>query len=108
MRVQKRSYTVEFRAEAVALYRRSDRSIRRVAEDLGVNHHTLQHWIDQDNMSRKKSPPRPFVPPPNETAEQKVARLERELEKAKRENARLLEDREILKKAAAFFAKESG
>jgi transposase len=107
MRAQGRTYTDEFRAEAVALYRRTDRSVAKVADDLGVNHHTLRYWLKLDAMKQKKRAPRPTTPPANETAEQKVARLERELEKLKRENARLQEDREILKKAAAFFAKES-
>jgi len=76
MRAQGRTYTDEFRAEAVALYRRTDRSVTKVADDLGVN-----HWLKRDAMKQKKRAPRPTTPPANETAEQKVVRLERELEK---------------------------
>lgn len=107
MRAQKRTYTDEFRAEAVALYRRSDRTVKQVAGDLGINHHTLREWLERDAMKRKKNSPRPQAPPATETLAEKVVRLERELTKLQRENARLQEDREILKKAAAFFAKES-
>lgn len=48
-----RTYTDEFRAEAVALYRRTDRSVTKVADDLGVNHHTLRYWLKLDAMSRR-------------------------------------------------------
>jgi len=103
-----KTHTEEFRAEAVALYRRTDRSIKQLAEDLGVNHWTLRYWVDQDEMKRKKKQaPRAAVAPAKETAEQRLARLERENAKLHRENEQLRMDREILKKAAAFFAKES-
>jgi transposase len=102
------SYPEEFRAEAVALYRRTDRSIKQVAEDLGVSYLTLRHWVDQDAMKRKKhQAPRATTAPTKETVEQKLARFERENAKLQRENEQLRMDREILKKAAAFFAKES-
>ena len=106
MRAQNR-YTIEFRNEAVALCRRTDRSLREVAGDLGVNHWTLRSWVDQDTMKRKKRAPVGPPVPKNETIEQRLARVERENGKLLRENERLKEDREILKKAAAFFAKES-
>ena len=108
MRATKASYTDEFRAEAVAMYRSSDRTTRQVADDLGVNHLTFLGWIDRDNMKRKKQKPRDIAKvPPNETLKEKVARLEKEMTKLERRNAQLEMDRAILKKAAAFFAKES-
>jgi transposase len=108
MRVQMKRYTEEFRTDALALLRRSDRSLVQVAADIGMNHWTLREWYRQDEMRRKKKD-RPAVvrPPSNETLEEKVARLEREVARLQRANQQLEMDREILKKAAAFFAKES-
>ena len=108
MRATTASYTDEFRAEAVAMYRSTDRTGREVADALGINHQTFTGWVKQDNVKRKKSQPR-GVPkrPPHETLEQKVARLEKENARLERRNAQLEMDRAILKKAAAFFAKES-
>lgn len=111
MRGEKRSYrryTDAFRDETVALYRRGERSVKEVARDLGMNPWTLRDWVTEDSMKRKKQPPKTKpVNAADETQAEKVARLERELARVERENARLREDREILKKAAAFFAKES-
>ena len=102
-----KTYTGQFRADAVAMCERGDRSIRQVAADLGVNHWTLRDWVrrkEAEQMARKG--PREQVPE-KETLEQKTARLEREVARLTTENERLQMDREILKKAAAFFAKES-
>lgn len=107
MRGQRRTYTDAFREQAVTLYRRGGRTVGEVAYDLGMNYWTLREWLSQDAMKRKKPSARPKADTPNETLQEKAARLERELAKLERENERLREDREILKKAAAFFAKES-
>jgi len=107
MRAKKASYTDEFRSEAVGLYLRTDRTVREVANDLGINRWTLRYWIERDEMKRKKRPASSTAAPKEETVEQRVARLEREKSQLLKENERLKEDREILKKAAAFFAKES-
>ena len=101
MRAHVRTYTIDFKTEAVALYRRTDRSVRAIASELGVNHWTLRYWIDQDGMKRKRPmPPRP-VASKTETLDERLARLERENKELLRENEQLKEDREILKKAAA-------
>ena len=108
MRAKKQTYTDEFRAQSIGLYRRTDRSVKQVAADLGLNHWTLKNWIKQDAMKRKKdSTPRRAGVTGTETQQEKLARLEKENARLQREVDRLLEDREILKKAAAFFAKES-
>lgn len=105
MRVTK--YSEQFRADAVAMCERGDRSVRQVAVDLGLSHWTLREWVRRYQMERKsKAPQRPGAPA-NESVEEKVRRLERELARLERENARLQQDREILIKAAAFFARES-
>lgn len=110
------SYSPEFRADAVELLRRSDRSIRQVADDLGISDETLRDWYKRDEMKKKakrpgKGPPVGTIVPPDalkdETMEDRAARLERENVALRKENDSLRMDREILKKAAAFFAKES-
>ena len=110
MRASAPRYTPEFRSDAVELLKRTDRSFRQVAEDLGVSLWSLRCWYKQDQMAKrpKKVPLKArAAPPASETAEQKLLRLERENERLRKENDQLKEDREILKKAAAFFAKEN-
>ena len=105
-----RSYPPEFRTEAVALMRRRDCSYVEVAQELGVNQHTLRGWYMADLMARKKSKNPTTLQgeaPAGESADEKVQRLERENAKLRKQVERLEEDRAILKKAAAFFAKES-
>jgi len=92
MRANRTTYTDEFRSDAVSLCRRGDRSLRQVAFDLGVNHWTLRDWYRLDEMkrSKKKNSRSPLVTPPkDETAEDKIRRLERELVRLQRVNAQL-------------------
>lgn len=115
MRVrQQRRYEPEFRDQAVGLVERTHRTLRDVAESLGVPEPTLRNWYNQEmarRRSRSKAAPRVAVSgasaSPTETAQQKLARLERENTALRKEVDDLKLDREILKKAAAFFAKES-
>lgn len=107
MRVRN-EYDENFRTDALNLIRRGDRSINQVARDLGVNHWTLRSWCKNDAMAkRKKKAQAAGQPTAAEDAEQKLKRLERENARLQKENESLRMDREILKKAAAFFAKES-
>jgi transposase len=112
MRVkQKRAkqYPLEFREECVALMGRDKRTYEQLGRDLGVNPETLRGWYN-DAMAKKKKPPRqsgPEATPKEESPEAKLARLERENARLERENAALRMDKEILKKAAAFFAREN-
>jgi transposase-like protein len=107
MRVRNQ-YTDEFRTEAVQLVREPGRSLRGVAEALGVSHWTLRDWYRRDEMTRRsKARPPTSAAPAQETAEQKARRLEREVDLLRKEIDALRVDREILKKAAAFFAKEN-
>jgi transposase len=99
-------FTKEFRSDALKLIERGDRSIAQIARDLGINHWTLRNWCKSDPVLRKAKAAA-ATPPANESTEQRVARLERENERLRKENESLRTDREILKKAAAFFAKES-
>ena len=89
-------YPEEFNAEAVHLARSSpERSIRQLAYELGVVDQTLRNWIKQAQINRgeREGP----------TTEERE-----ELRRLRRENKILRQEREILKKAAAFFAKEDG
>jgi transposase len=86
-------YPPEFRREALELVR-SGRSIRDVAESLGVSEQTLRNWSRQDDVDAGR-------------AEGLTTDEREELRRLRRENRRLQQEREILKKAAAFFARET-
>jgi transposase len=114
MRVPKvrRFYDLSFQEDAVALLERTDRPIRGVARDLGVPYMTLHGWYKRAMAKKgKRSSVQdmalPIKNPSAEAPEEKIARLEREVAVLRKENDSLKVDRAILKKAAAFFAKES-
>jgi transposase len=112
MRVVSR-YSETFKEDALAVLERTDRSLAAVARDLGLVPHTLRYWYKQAEMAKKgkkavtSRAALPVRDPASETPEQKIARLERENAALRKKNAELEMDRAILKKAAAFFAKES-
>jgi transposase len=88
-------FTPEFRDEAVRLAQTSGRSRREIASDLGIGLSTLWNWID-----RRRN--RQMDEPPPDRQEDMAA----ELKRLRRENEVLRQEREILKRATAFFAKE--
>src|SRR5215217_4276959 len=89
-------YPEEFRAEAVHLAHSSpEKSIRQLATELGISDQTLRNWIKQAEIDRGER-------------EGLTSEEREELRRLRRENRILKEEREILKKAAAFFAKEDG
>ncbi len=90
-------YPSEFRESSVKLAIDSDQPIAQTARDLGVNPNTLHGWISRYS---KPSPSQP-------TATRTDEHLYDELKQLKKDNARLKEERDILKKAAAYFAQES-
>ena len=95
---KRRAYPKEFKLEAAQLARESEQSVAEVARDLGIAPSLLHRWIKQ---VEGRDPARVF--PGNgklEAPEDEVRRLRRELERVKQE-------RDFLKKAAAFFARES-
>lgn len=88
-----RKFTAEYREEAVRMVLDSSRPIAAVARDLGINEGTLGNWVSKYRAEHPVS---------EELSIDERARL-KELE---RENRELRMERDFLKKAAAFFAKE--
>jgi transposase len=95
---KRRRYSKEYKLEAVQLARESERSVAEVARDLGIAPSLLHRWIQrlEDRDAETAFPGHGKVVEP----EDEVRRLQRELERVKQE-------RDFLKKAAAFFARES-
>jgi transposase len=93
-RRSRRPYPPEFKAEAVELYRASGRSLAQVAGDLDIAIESLRSWVKQSEIDAGER-------------EGLTTDEREELKRLRRENARLRQEREILKRAAAFFAKES-
>ena len=93
---KRRSFNAEFKAEAVRLCKVGDRTIGQVARDLDLTETALRGWVKRADIDAGEGPPGALT-----TAERD------ELHRLRRENKRLQMEREILKKAAAFFAKES-
>jgi transposase len=93
---QRRQFTDTFKRDAVRMMRgRGSRTVDEVAEDLGVSQNMLHRWaqkLDRDAIAKRNDE--------GETLEQEVRRLRKEVEG-------LRIDKAILKKAAAFFAKDS-
>lgn len=90
-------YPPEFRREAVELARSSDRSVVEVARSLGITDSTLHNWLkaERDGQARAADP-------------DGLSESEREeLRRLRKEVVDLRLDREILRKAAAYFARET-
>ena len=88
------SFPAEFRASAIRLVKTSGDSIGQIAKDLGISDQTLRNWVAQADVDGGRKS--------GLSSEERV-RL-RELEGG---NRKLREEREILRKAAAFFATET-
>jgi transposase len=88
-------YPEQFRREAVALVRREGRSIRDVAESLGVSQQTLRNWVKRVALDAGER-------------DDGLPTVEREeLRELRKRVRRLEQEREILKQATAFFASET-
>src|ERR1019366_1892856 len=90
---ERRSFSLEFREAAVRRAAAGEKSLSQISRELGIYPSVLQTW-------RRRKPQSQVEPVVSGSLEDENRRL-------RRENASLREDREILKKAAAFFAKES-
>jgi len=88
-------YSEAFKREAVELLRSSGRSVPQLAQELGVSPQSLRNWAYRDDVDIGRKPGL------NSDEREELGRLRREV-------TILAEEREILKKAAAFFARESG
>lgn len=84
----------EFRQRAVELARERVKPIRQIAIDLGISESCLRRWMDQADVDQGKK-------------EGLTSDERRELTKLRRENRTLAMENEILKRAAAYFAKEN-
>jgi len=96
MRTTNPAYPVAFRAESVELVRTSGTSIPVLAPDLGVSEHALRDWVRRADIEAGQGP----VGALTSAERAELVRLRREIKV-------LQQEREILKKAAAFFAKET-
>ena len=92
----RRSYTETFKEEAVRLVRESGHPVAQVARDLGIADHLLYRWRAEQQQAEERGQTR-----------QSLRAEQAELIKLRRENAVLKQERDFLKRAAAFFAKES-
>jgi transposase len=92
----RRTFTKEYKAEVVGLVRQGDKTIGALSSDLGLIESAVRNWVAQAEIDAGKGPPGALT-----TAERQ------ELAQLRRDNRRLRMERDILKKATAFFAKES-
>lgn len=93
---QRRRFTAEYKAEAVKLLEESGRSLQSVADELGLHANQLRGWRNEHLAAGSAEA----------LARQKAEAAE--LQRLKRENKRLEQENEILRRAAAFFAREVG
>ena len=119
----RKNYSEEFRRQAVDLYESTPgATVRGIADDLGVERGTLRHWLDLYGTGKKTAadgtltstplqskPPLAVAPsgPGGETPEQRIARLEAENAALRTETTKLTTEREILQRAAKYFAGET-
>jgi transposase len=93
---KRRSFSPEFKAKAVRLCRAEGKTIGKVARELNLGETALRRWVDQAKVDDGEGP-----------AEALTTSERQELAELRRDNKRLRLEREILKAAATFFAKES-
>ena len=118
----RKNYSEEFRRQAVDLYESTPgATVRGIAEDLGIVRGTLRHWLEAYGTGKKtdaagtltssplhaKPPMTSPSGPVDETQEQRIARLETENAALRAETTKLTTEREILQRAAKYFAGET-
>jgi len=92
----RRHFTDEFKADTVKLVLQEGKPVARVARDLDLTESAVRQWVKQAKIDSGKGPAGALT-----TAEKE------ELAQLRKENRELRMERELLKRAAAFFAKES-
>jgi len=100
-RATRRHFTQEFKLEAVRLAEGGDRSLNELAHELGIRPNVLRQWRRQA-AAHAGHPAAEIFP-----GHGRLRSRDEEIRQLKREVARLTEERDILKKAAAFFARTS-
>ena len=98
-RATRRHFTQEFKLEAVRLAEGGDRPLNELAHELGIRPNVLRQWRRQAE-ARAGRPADDIFP-----GHGRLPSRDEEIRQLKREVARLTEERDILKKAAAFFAR---
>ena len=93
---KRRQFTDEFKKDTVRLIRESGKTVAEIARDLDLSESAVRNWLTQAEIDAGRGGQGELT-----TAERQ------ELQRLRRENKQLQMEREILKKAAAFFAKES-
>jgi transposase len=96
-----KQYTDEFKAEAVRLSNTGDKSVRAIANDLGVSYHTLESW-------RRKQPQKKSATEAATATTPTMVELQRENQRLKRQMEVLRQERDILKKAMGIFVDSPG
>jgi transposase len=96
-------YPEQFRQDAVELVRSSGRTLREVGRELGVNHETLRNWVN----AAKRAEQSPAGSSRRDSGEVSADERE-ELRRLRKKVAELELEKEILRKAAQYFAKEMG
>lgn len=97
-RIPNGRYTTEFRLEAVKLVKEGDLSAGEVAKRLSIPKSTMENWVRAEKKGKLSS---------IGSSQRQLSDIELELARVKRELAQTKMERDILKKAAAYFAKES-
>lgn len=92
---QRRRYSPEYKQEAVLLVQQSDTPVSEIARNLGINVNMLRRWVKQAAEPGKRA-----FPGHGNPRDEEVARLQKELRQVKKE-------RDFLREAATYFAKES-
>ena len=91
-----KTYPKDFKQSAIQMAISSDRPISHIAKELGINDNTLYNWVGTYKRTHGVV---------NNTTHKELSPEQEELKRLRKENARLKMEREILKKATAYFAK---
>ena len=95
-RRERRTFTEEYKQQVLELIRSGEKSLSQTCRDLDLTETAVRRWVKQDQQINRPMTQNSL----SETDQQELARL-------RAENRRLKTERDILKKATAFFAKES-
>lgn len=93
--MSRRRFSPEYKQEAVLLVKQSDAPVSEIARNLGINDNMLRRWVKEQSDPNSKS-----FPGHGNPRDEELARLKKELSQVKKE-------RDFLREAATYFAKES-